>query len=125
LQVFAPVPVVALPVPEQVLHLRCLITLWYDNHVFMPDTPAGRQLWSLLCAVTTDYEVVWIDSQVAANVLSMPFCKVMLVQNVHEPSLKKLQLLGQERGWTVIPMDMSETIKADGALTCQSVLFGQ
>jgi dimethylargininase len=135
-QVFAPIPVVGLPMPKTVLHLKCLISLWHGNRLFIADTPAGRELWASLTAAASvnvfislsyaqGYEAVWVPDMLTANVLSLPHSKTMLIQNVRNDSVQKLTELARAEGWKAVVMDMSETVKADGALTCLSVLFGQ
>jgi dimethylargininase len=94
------------------LHLKSAVTALDDEHVLA--NPGWIDLGPL-----TGLEIVPVDSREpgAANVLRV---RETIVSHPGFP--RTLDLL-RERGYSVRPLDVSEFIKAEAALTCKSLLF--
>jgi hypothetical protein len=58
---------------------------------------------------------------VSSNVLSFPNIKTIFIQNRNEESMRILSETLKD--WKIIHIEASETVKADAALTCMSVLM--
>lgn len=69
------------------------------------------------------YDVVWVPDRIAANVLSFPADRFVMVQESAPDSCRIFNEEAKKRGWEVQALNMSENIKADGALTCLSILL--
>lgn len=131
-------PVFALKMAP-VLHLKCLITYLTNEHVLIHDSEDGRLIHQQLmdlnlvrflyidgscvsCCIQ-GYQVTWIPDLLTANILSFPGQKCIIYQQHHKESEQILQKLLADLNWTGYALNMSETSKADGALTCLSVLM--
>lgn len=113
---------VALQVPGGVLHLKSLVTKLRGTELLLADIKEGIELWRLIESLGGEYTALFVPNMVSANVLSFEEQKIVLMQDVCKKSVDGVtKHLGEE--WNVRTIDMSETIKADGALTCMSVIF--
>jgi dimethylargininase len=97
---------------ESIIHLKSHVTYLGRNTIIV--TPAYCDH-----SVLSDFERVVVpeDEQYAANTLAID--DVVLMPADFEKSIKAVE----ERGFTVIPMKMSEFEKCEGALTCLSLIF--
>lgn len=114
------ISVVALPV-EGSLHLKSLMTLLTENVLVVSDDSEGRKLAALLHERAPSYEFLFVPDRVAANVVRIG--DHLLIQSGFESSEAVLRARAQKEGLEVVSLEMSELIKADGALTCGSLLF--
>lgn len=96
-----------------------------ENTLVVPKGPLGEKLLNTLnsCISPNEepYMPIWVDDVVSANVVSFVSSQVILAQGTDIESIR--QWASNNGQWKVLHVDMSELIKADGALTCQSVLF--
>ncbi|ORZ41483.1 hypothetical protein BCR44DRAFT_43904 [Catenaria anguillulae PL171] len=116
--------------PQPTLHLKCVVTAPSHNLLIFSDDEPGRFTLSLLPAdVRAQYDVIMVPDQVAANVLSFPDghggLKGIVLQEGFPASEAILEREVAKRfpGTAIVKLQMSEFIKADGALTCCSLLF--
>ena len=122
-----PVECIALQVPGNSLHLKCLVTQLTPQSLLFWDCEEGRILWQLIKDQTgSDYEAVFVPSFIAANVISFPHDKQIVMQNTCAKSVEIVcQFLETSgSGYHVnSDLDMTESVKGDGLLTCQSVII--
>ncbi|KNE65944.1 hypothetical protein AMAG_10231 [Allomyces macrogynus ATCC 38327] len=116
---------------QPTLHLKCVVTaLSHTVLIFADDEPGRFAFAQLPESVRAAYEVVWVPDQVASNVLAFPDGKGGLLGVVAQGGFPASEKILDEAIATrfgkdvpVVKLDMSEFIKADGALTCCSLLF--
>jgi hypothetical protein len=109
------------------LHLKSLMSHLNASTLVIGDTQEGHQLWSIICQLVGQnaYQPIFIADSITANVLALPRDKFMLVQSGRDQQgVDRLQQWASDNQWKFATVHMSETIKADAALTCQSVLVG-
>jgi len=112
-EVFAPrgYRVVAVDLPPGILHLKCVATRLDDERVLLARDS--------LPASTFAAGVVWVpaDETYAANAVALGSHAIIAADfpHTHEALLAA--------GFTVHPVPTSEVRKADGSLTCQSILL--
>lgn len=113
--------VVGIPVSEG-LHLKSVISLFDSHTLIVAGNRAGMEIRNAIEFTTDgDYAFVTVPDAVASNVLRIgPF---LIVQEGFSASEAILQELCNRESVTLIKINMSELIKADGALTCGSLLF--
>jgi dimethylargininase len=95
-----------------------------DNTLLVTDHKTGNEVIEEIRASTQDhYEFIRVPEQVPSNILSLDGGKFIIYQKDF-PSSEKVILaeLKEKRGVDVTSLCMSELIKADGALTCCSIL---
>jgi dimethylargininase len=112
---FAPrgVQVVPVPLPPNVLHLKCVVS---------PLAPGVLLADATLPASTfpgTHVVRVPADEAYAANALALPDRADVIMA----AGFPKSHAAIEAAGYRVIPLDTSEFRKADGALTCLSILL--
>lgn len=130
---------------SQGLHLKSAVTWVGDvgvrkptGFLVAPDSDIGHKLIGDICRVTgRNWDVAWVreDDSPAANVLFIPpaqnkvdvrggrvFVQSTFPNAVHVLQSKVAQVF-PGRAIEVLAVDMSELIKANGALTCSSVLI--
>jgi dimethylargininase len=98
--------------PEGVLHLKCVCSPLGDGRVLLADGTIPGDVFDGLQLVRVPAE-----EKDAANVVSVGRHAV-----VPEEFPRTLELLARE-GFKVLPVPTTEVRKADGALTCQSLLY--
>ncbi|KAI8616493.1 hypothetical protein BC830DRAFT_1063364 [Chytriomyces sp. MP71] len=107
------------------LHLKCLISALDQSTIVVVDNTSGRAVFEEIQRLTNDaYKAIFVPDQVAANVLSFPWAvKPTCIIQASFPKSEEILRASIPTGWNIITLDMSELIKADGALTCCSVLI--
>ena len=115
------IEVIGVPVIEG-LHLKSVISFFDSKTLIVADNTAGREIQSNIEQATNgDYTFVAVPEAVASNVLRIGSTLVM--QEGFSASEAILQDLSDQKLVTLIKINMSELIKADGALTCGSLLI--
>jgi dimethylargininase len=122
-EIFGPeVPVLTVPV-EGALHLKSVITALDAETLLIGDCDPGRKISEALetrYGLHKDYSRAWIPDPVAANVI--PLGSRILMQDGF-PRSEAVIREAAGKGKELVKLRMSELIKADGALTCCSLLF--
>jgi dimethylargininase len=116
-------PVYTLPVQEG-LHLKSIMSAFDPHALLISDCPEGRKIVRILEtqeSLKDTYSYHFIPDAVAANVLSIG--QSVIIQDGFPKSESIIRDLAQSAGKDVIKLRMSEFIKADGALTCCSILI--
>lgn len=111
------------------LHLKSLTSAIDAKHLLMADNEAGHRLHDAMrkskegleIKEGSEIKVTWVPDQLCANVLRIKGHVVM--QEGYPSSQSIIEQLCSELGLTLHTLNMSELAKADGALTCCSVLF--
>ncbi|MCB1113705.1 MAG: dimethylargininase [Chlamydiia bacterium] len=111
--------VIAIPV-SGALHLKSSVSLLDENTLVIADNASGRAIQKWMDAQAS-YQFVAVPDPVASNVLRIK--DTLIIQSGYPASEAILKLEAESRGLKVIALNMSELIKADGALTCGSLLF--
>jgi dimethylargininase len=70
-----------------------------------------------------EYHVIFVPDSVPANILALSSDFAVIQKNFPESERILVKELTEKRGIQLKALDMSELIKADGALTCCSVLI--
>jgi dimethylargininase len=113
--------VIGIPVTEG-LHLKSVISFFDPETLIVAATPAGMKIQSNIeLSTNSDYMFVSVPESIASNVLRIG--SSLIVQEGFSASETILQDLCNLKFVTLIKINMSELIKADGALTCGSLLF--
>ncbi|CAO3655751.1 unnamed protein product [Mucor hiemalis] len=107
------------------LHFKCIVSMLNDNTLLITDHKAGHDVQEEIKLFTGDhYSFIKVPEQVPSNILSLEKGKFVIYQkNFPESEKVILEELQNKRGIKVQALDMSELIKADGALTCCSILI--
>lgn len=104
------------------LHLKSAITLFDSETLIVADTNTGRKIQEDINAFTASpYAFVFVPDDVASNVLRIG--SHLIIQEGFPASEAILKDLCEQKTVEMIKINMSELIKADGALTCGSLLF--
>lgn len=113
--------VIGIPVTEG-LHLKSVISFFDSKTLIVAATPAGMKIQSNIELSTNgNYVFVSVPESIASNVLRIG--SYLVIQEGFSASEKILQDLCNQKLVTLIKINMSELIKADGALTCGSLLL--
>lgn len=118
--IFRKTGVIGIPVTEG-LHLKSVISLFDESTLIVAANPAGATIQAHIEATTDDYTFITVPDPIAANVLRVG--STLLIQEGFPESEAILQNLCNQTSVTLIKLNMSELIKADGALTCGSLLI--
>jgi dimethylargininase len=121
--IFDDVEIVSVKVRES-LHLKSVMSAFDPDLLIFGENDSARDLHeqlSTLGVIGDGYSVAWVPDPLAANVLNLG--KHILIQDGFPASESILVQLAAERHKTVHKIQMSEFIKADGALTCCSLVF--
>lgn len=117
------IEVIAIPV-IQGLHLKSIISFFDSQTLIVADTPAGMYIQEKIELSThNDYAFVAVPESIACNVLRIG--STLVVQEGFLASEEILQNLCNQKLVTLVKINMSELIKADGALTCGCLLFNK
>lgn len=122
-QIFDNIEIIAVHVEES-LHLKSVMSAFdSETLIFADSAPAHGILEQLqsLDVIKGKYNVVRVPDEAAANVLNLG--KSLLIQDGFPKSERILADLAVQRHKAIYKVQMSELIKADGALTCCSLLF--
>ncbi|MCB1136041.1 MAG: dimethylargininase [Chlamydiia bacterium] len=112
--------VIAIPVGDS-LHLKSLVSQLDEDVLVISQDEAGRAVQEAIEAQVSDYAFVSVPDRVAANVLRIR--DTLVIQEGFPESECLLRSFAEQRGLHCVALPMSELIKADGALTCGSLLF--
>jgi dimethylargininase len=113
--------VVAVSVREG-LHLKSVLSAVSDDILLVAESPAGRAMAEAIMEILGgDARCVFVPDAIAANVLRLD--KVLVAQAGFPQSEAIIRTIADSLHLKLITLDMSELIKADGALTCCSVLI--
>jgi len=112
--------VVAVPVVEG-LHLKSVITLFDEDTLIVADSFAGREVIKSIQSNASSYTFILVPDTVASNVLRIG--NTLIMQDGFSESEAILKKLCEKKNVTLRKLNMSELIKAYGALTCGSLLF--
>ncbi|KAK4511812.1 uncharacterized protein ATC70_003811 [Mucor velutinosus] len=107
------------------LHFKCIVSMLDDHTLLITDHKAGHDVQEEIQQFTNNhYEFIRVPEQVPSNILSLDGGKFIIYQQDFPESEKVLlEELHKKRGVQVKSLCMSELIKADGALTCCSILI--
>lgn len=122
-QIFSDVPSFALSVTEG-LHLKSVLSAFDSETLLFGECAAAKGIEAELRRKTGNgmsYEIIYLPDPVGANVLSIG--DFVVIQDGFPRSEVILKKLAEGKNKTLIKLQMSEFIKADGALTCCSLLF--
>ncbi len=117
--------VISVPVAAG-LHLKSVLSAWDHRTLIVAADPAARAMAQLilegLASVSeTPPRSIEVADPAASNVVRAG--QNVLIQQGFPDSEKTLRLLAEDSGLKIISLNMSELIKADGALTCCSILL--
>jgi dimethylargininase len=122
--IFGP-SVTVCPVPVQgTLHLKSVMSAFSPDTLLFGDDEAARGILAAMESryqLSSHYTVARVPDSVAANVVSVG--PRVMVQMGFPRSLSIIEGLARRQAKQLIPVEMSEFIKADGALTCCSILY--
>ena len=123
---FAPLPVTAVTMPAeggaQPLHLKSLLSMAAPGVLAAADTPAGRAAaGTLQAAAVQPLSVAYLPDAEAANAVLVN--GHLLVRGDYPSSVAALRATLGAGGPAFVAVDTSEMAKADGALTCCSILL--
>ncbi|KXZ53259.1 hypothetical protein GPECTOR_7g1153 [Gonium pectorale] len=106
------------------LHFKSVLSALDPHTLLVADTPVGRALADQIRAVPElagKLELEFLPDAIAANVLSIGrHCVMQAGKPASEAILRRLC---EARGMELHTLCMGELAKADGALTCCSILF--
>jgi dimethylargininase len=107
---------------EGTLHLKSVMSAFDPHTILFADSAAGRLIAAQIeTKFPGAYEFVYLPDAVAANILSIG--STIVIQDGFPESEEILVSLALKRGKKVRKVQMSEFVKADGALTCCSILI--
>lgn len=113
--------VVAVPVSDG-LHLKSVLSAGDDETLIAATDPAARPMIdAIMEALPSHARCVLVPDTIAANVLRLG--STLVIQDGFPESRAILQNWVNEWKGELIALNMSEMIKADGALTCCSILL--
>jgi dimethylargininase len=115
-----PARVVPLPVAAG-LHLKSVLSALDDHTLLVARDPAAREMAASILAALPEAQALELPDAVAANVVRVG--DTVLIQDGFPESEAILLKAAQERQLQLKKLKMSELIKADGALTCCSLLL--
>ncbi len=114
------VPVITIPVLDT-LHLKSVVSAFDSETLIFAANSAGQAVFQAIKAKVSDYQDIWVPDTVAANVLLLG--NKVVIQKGYPISEAILSRLAEAKGKEVVPVQMSELIKGDSALTCCSILI--
>jgi len=115
------IDVIGIPVTEG-LHLKSVISFFDSETLVIAATDAGLHIQNEIENVTNqDYTFISVPDSTASNVLRIG--STLIVQDGFPVSKEILQAFCDQKQVNLVTINMSELIKADGALTCGCLLF--
>jgi len=119
---FSGIQVHTIPGTPGVLHLKCVASPFDHKTLIVAQTELGHQLMEYIAQNCKNaYRFVIVPDIPASNILRIG--NTIVIQDGYPKSQRILQALADEHKVKVIALQMSELIKADGSLTCGSILF--
>jgi len=108
------------------LHLKSMLSALDGNTIVISDTKDGHEVAEFIQAETAkagkeNYNFVFVPDEPAANVLRIK--DIVIIQDGYPSSESVMQPEVVKRKLKLVKLNMSELIKADGALTCGSILM--
>ena len=115
-----------IPVEGESLHLKSVVSALAKDVLVVADNEPGRAVFRYIQGSSSpsgSYSPLFVPDMLCSNVVRV--ADSVLVQSGPKlgRSMEILSAKCAELGLRVLPVSMSETAKADGALTCCSVLF--
>jgi dimethylargininase len=114
------VEVISVPVVG-VLHLKSVISHLDSETLVVSADAAGNKVKNIIAVSNKSYTFVEVPDPVAANILRIG--NKVIMQAGFPASKAILQNICDRKNLQLVEINMSEIIKADGALTCGSILF--
>ena len=121
--IFPDVKVVTVPV-SGTLHLKSVLSAFDQQTLLFSKSHAAQSILSKLQEkfdIRSEYDIVEVQDEEAANVLSIN--STIIMQDGFPATEAILRKLSKEKGMDLKTLRMAEFFKADGALTCCSLLF--
>jgi dimethylargininase len=103
------------------LHLKSVVSAFSSTIIVTAEGPVGDYVGAEIQKALPHIRIIKVRDQVASNVLRIG--STLIIQDGYPESEAVLENLCDEEGVQVVKLNMSELIKADGALTCCSILF--
>jgi len=118
---FSDIPVWYIPI-QGTLHLKCIVTPFDRNTLVVAETPLGRKIINYINEkLNNSYKFVMVPDIPPSNLVRIG--DTIIIQEGFPQTQNILKQLATEHNVKVVCLDMSELIKADGSLTCGSILF--
>lgn len=102
------------------LHLKSVMSILADGVIVIGVDSPSRAIEDTIRSIDASYQFIRVPDISAANVLRVR--QTMVIQRGFPSSETILRAAAESHGLDVVTLDMSELIKADGALTCGSLL---
>lgn len=103
------------------LHLKSVISVLDNDLLVVADNACGQHIINEINKVTNStYKFILVPDMISSNVLRL--YNTVVIQSAYCQSEYILRKACYERSLLVYAVDMSELVKADGALTCCSIL---
>lgn len=116
-----PVPVIPIYL-DQGLHLKSFITQMDRDCILISNCKQGQKIGEQLGEKTgSDFRLVFVPDQIASNCLRIN--NTLVIQAGFEKSARAIRAYAEDMNLATVQLEMSEFIKADGALTCCSILI--
>jgi dimethylargininase len=110
-EVFAAYRVVAVDMPSHVLHLKCVCSPLGDDRVLLAEGSLAPELFA-------PNAIVWVPAQETYAANAVAIAGRVVIADGHPRTRDALE----DAGFAVHAVPHSEVRKADGSLTCQSIL---
>lgn len=122
-EAFSNVETIAVPFDGEALHLKSIVTHMDPTTLVAPTGPLGDQVLEAMKADERGYQtIVRLPNLLSCNVVVVNG-GILAQDGGCGESKALLQAAAKERNLTIEFLDLSETAKCDGALTCCSVLL--
>jgi len=120
----SPLPVHAVSFGGAALHLKSVATMCGPSSVVYADTDAGRAARKAMTNVEGGLQWYPVSEERAANCIYANGAIMYPAGIKGEDEITYTKMLEKVAGLrAVVPVDMGETAKSDGALTCCSILL--
>ncbi len=116
---------IPITVADGTLHLKCVVT-WVNaaRLLVVQDSDVGRSVLRQMREAVkhADWQIAWVSETVpqGANVLDLG--DAVVLQRAAWDDMQQARTVLENAGVQPVPCDMSELMKANGALTCCSIL---
>lgn len=122
-EIFSDFEFVTIPV-EGSLHLKSVLSAFDQKTLLFGESASAKKIFQAFeekFQLSKKYEIIFLPDDSAANVLTLG--SHILIQDGFPKSEEILLDLAQRKNKKIVKINMQELIKADGALTCCSLLF--